>query len=92
MRYYRRVLTTSARSLTTAIARGWARWKVIARVIGTFQARVLLSLFYFVIVPPFALAMKFAKDPLRLAAHRGSTGWIERPAREISPESAGRQF
>ena len=29
--------------------------KVIAPSIGNFQARVLLSVFYFVLVPPFAL-------------------------------------
>jgi len=28
---------------------------VIAPSIGNFQARVLLSVFYFVLVPPFAL-------------------------------------
>ncbi len=70
----------------------WARWKTVARVIGNFQARVLLSVFYFVIVPPFALAVKLWKDPLRLGAFRGATAWTERPARDASPEAARRQF
>ena len=44
----------------------WERWKVVAHVIGNFQARVLLTVFYFLIVPPFALVVKLAKDPMGL--------------------------
>jgi len=42
-------------TITSAVVRIWARWKVVAPSIGNFQARVLLSVFYFVVVPPFAL-------------------------------------
>lgn len=45
-------------------ARAWARWKVIARAIGTFQARILLTVFCLVVVPPFALVVRFWMDPL----------------------------
>jgi len=76
----------------TVAARAWARWKVVARTLGTVQARVLLSAFYFLVVPPFALVMRARRDPLRLRAHRGSTGWIERPAGGASVEAARRQF
>jgi hypothetical protein len=55
----------------------WARWTVIARAIGNFQARVLLTLFYFVVVPPFALLLKATKDPLQLRPY-GTSFWTAR--------------
>lgn len=36
----------------------WRRWKQTARKIGEFQARVLLSAFYFLILAPFALVFR----------------------------------
>ena len=82
----------AASAVLRLAARAWARWKAIAHVIGNFQARVLLSVFYFVVAPPFALIVKVWKDPLRLQLHRGTSGWIERPAAETSPEAGRRQF
>ena len=68
----------------------WARWLVIAHVIGNFQARVLLTVFYFVIVPPFALIVKVAKDPLGMREPRTKSFWTPRP--DADPASARRQF
>jgi hypothetical protein len=78
-------------SITSAAFRAWGRWKVVAHAIGTFQARVLLSVFYFVVVPPFALIVK-VKDPLGLRRRGRVGGWIERPVADMSSESARRQF
>jgi hypothetical protein len=78
-------------SVRSAVSRAWERWKVVAHAIGTFQARVLLLVFYFVVVPPFALIVKL-KDPLGLRRRDRASGWIERPAGDISSESARRQF
>ena len=44
----------------------WAGWKRIGRKIGDFQARVLLTVFYFVIIAPFGLLVRMATDPLSL--------------------------
>jgi uncharacterized membrane protein len=79
-------------ALRSLAARAWQRWTVIARVIGNFQARVLLSLFYFVVVPPFALLVKLAKDPLRLRLAAGATAWTERPVAAPPSETARRQY
>jgi hypothetical protein len=57
--------------------RAWARWKVIAHTIGNFQARLLLSLFYLLIVPVFALVTKL-KDPLKLRRHGETSFWRPR--------------
>jgi hypothetical protein len=72
--------------------RAWARWTAIAHVIGTFQARVLLSVFYFVVVPPFALIVRLGRDPLRLRPGSDETGWIDRPPPDTSAATASRQF
>ena len=56
--------------------RAWARWMKIAGVIGDFQSRVVLSLFYFVIVLPFGLVVRVFGDPLRINRNRDS-GWPE---------------
>ncbi len=70
----------------------WARWKIIARRIGDFQARVLLSLYYFAILGPFALGVKTFSDPLRLRP-RASRGWLTRRSGNGEPlTSARRQF
>ena len=78
-------------SIARVAFRAWERWKVVAHAIGTFQARVLLSAFYFIVVPPFALIVK-VKDPLGLRRRDRASGWIERPVAETSSESARRQF
>jgi len=79
-------------SLLSLVKRAWRRWTVIAHIIGNFQARVLLSLFYFVIVPPFALIVKIAKDPLQLRLAAGATGWTERAEPPPPSQAAHRQF
>lgn len=68
----------------------WARWKIIAHVIGNVQARVLLTLFYFAIVPPFALFVKLGRDPLGLRPPRGASFWTARS--ETDTGAAPRQF
>jgi uncharacterized membrane protein len=79
-------------SFVSLAKRAWRRWTVIAHIIGNFQARVLLSLFYFVIVPPFALLVKLTKDPLQLRLCEGKSAWTERPEPSSSEAAARRQF
>jgi len=63
-----------------AMRRLWSGWLKIAHVIGTFQARVILSVFYFVVVPIFAVLVKALRDPLALRTAARSTFWLERQA------------
>jgi len=71
---------------------GWERWKVIAHAIGTFQSRLILSVFYFVVVGPFAVVARAVSDPLRMA--RGhNPAWLGRePASGDPLITARRQF
>jgi hypothetical protein len=50
----------------------------VAHRIGTFQARVLLTFFYYVILGPFALVLG-RKDPLGIGP-TASRGWRPREA------------
>ena len=64
----------------------WEAWKRVARKIGNFQARVLLFVFYSLILAPFALAVRWGSDPLTLKP--GSPrGWRARP----EPQGPARQ-
>lgn len=55
----------------------WEAWKRLGRKLGTFQARVMLTVFYFVILAPFALLLQLTSDPLAL--RRGTArGWRPR--------------
>jgi len=67
-------------------------WKRVGKRIGDIQARVLLSCFYFVVLGPFALVMRWRSDPLAIKA--GTTrGWqLKTAERGTSMERAGRQF
>jgi hypothetical protein len=53
----------------------WSAWKGIAHKVANFQARLVLNLFYFVIVAPFALRVKIFSDPLQFST---SKGWLSR--------------
>ena len=58
------------------LRRAWEGWKRFGKKVGDLQARVLLTIFYFVILAPFGLGMR-AADPLGL--RRVGTGWRPRP-------------
>lgn len=60
----------------------WEKWKSIAQKIGNAQARLILAIFYFLIICPFALVVKFISKPLRLRVSHTSN-W-----RRFEPESS----
>lgn len=70
--------------------RAWKAWLRLAAIIGDFQARVTFSLFYFVIVLPFGLAVRLFADPLGIKGHRQST-WTPFINRTKTVEEAGKQ-
>ena len=70
----------------------WKWWKRVGKRIGDIQARVLLIVFYFVILAPFALAIHWARDPLSIKP--GSPRGWQRGSNETATTmgSATRQF
>ncbi len=72
------------------LRRIWEAWKQLAQKIGNFQARVLLTLIYSVLVLPFGLAVRWLADPLRIK-RRPST-WLDHPQDPAHMEWARRQW
>lgn len=68
----------------------WVGWKKVAHAIGNFQGRVILTVFYFVLIAPLAIIVRF-KDPLAI---RGKNpGWHERTApKESAVQRSLQQF
>ncbi len=63
--------------VATGLRAAWNAWRRLARRIGDIQARILLTLFYYVVLGPFALVLRWRSDPLAL--ERGvSGGWRAR--------------
>ncbi len=67
----------------------WALWKRGARRLGEFQSRLVLALFYYLVLGPFCLLVRGRADPFAPAPG----GW--RPRQDTPPTStadARRQF
>jgi lipopolysaccharide/colanic/teichoic acid biosynthesis glycosyltransferase len=74
------------------VRRLWEGWRRVAKRIGDIQARVLLILFYFVVLSPFALAVRWGSDPLAIKPGT-PRGWQLKGEREGSAvERATKQF
>ncbi len=78
-----------------AAASLWQRlrdgWKRVAHAVGMVQTRIVLLVFYLVIVLPIGILVRLFSDPLRLRRPR-ETNWIPVPQRPPSLESAQRQY
>lgn len=79
------------RQLQRSLNRLWAAWREIAGYVGDFQARVLLTAFYFTIAVPFGLLAR-ALDPLRVRRTPATTGWVRRRAERTELDAARHQF
>jgi len=55
----------------------WSAWKRLAHKIGNFQARVLLTILYAVVVLPFGVAARLFSDSMKIK-HR-PTAWTATP-------------
>lgn len=74
------------------LVRLWGRWKSVAHAIGTFQARVIFSLLYFLLIPPFALVVRIFIDPLQLRQARRESFWLTTLRKAHGVTEARRQF
>ena len=54
----------------------WEAWKRIAHKIGNFQARVILTVLYSVLILPFGLAARLFSDPLKIKTRPAK--WTDR--------------
>lgn len=61
----------------------WNWWKRIAKRIGDFNARLILTLFYFIFLTPISLPVKL-KDPLGIGKNK-KEGWTPKQPGEGTP-------
>ncbi|MGM9998002.1 MAG: hypothetical protein ACI38Q_01170 [Candidatus Bruticola sp.] len=53
----------------------WERWKAMAARAASFQARILLTIFYWICVTPFAVCVKLFADPLGMKKDGRGGSW-----------------
>jgi hypothetical protein len=83
-------LEAPERRIAAAARAAWRWWTRVAHRIGDVQARILLSVFYFVILGPFALVLR-RRDPLAIRPG-ASRGWrLRETATRSVAEQARRQ-
>jgi hypothetical protein len=70
----------------------WQSWRSFSIRMGNFQSRIVLSLFFFTIVTPFALTLKTFSDPLRIGYRGSESNWLPRMQSENNLERFKRQF
>ena len=69
----------------------WQSWKDFSKRMGSFQSRMILSLFFFIFVSPFALAVKMFSDPLKIKHHSSKSHWLPKKEANTDPEQYRRQ-
>jgi hypothetical protein len=70
----------------------WYKWKELATKIAVFQSKVILTVFYFILLGPVAIIAKLGSDPLKLKNTSSSTRWEEREEENFLPETLKKQF
>src|SRR5579862_966455 len=66
-----------------------AGWNKFGRAIGNFNARVLLTLLYAIVILPFGLAVRLFSDSLH--SKKRAESWFDHPATPNTLEEAHRQ-
>jgi hypothetical protein len=77
------------------VGRLWNSWKSFSKRTGSFQSRIFLSFFFFIIVSPIALVVKTFSDPLRIKPRDikpGSSHWLLSKETNVNKEEYMRQF
>ena len=67
----------------------WEGWKRVGHAIGNFQARVLLTVIYYVLVLPFGLAVRLFSDSMHMKNRPEK--WFDHPPLPNTLEEARRQ-
>lgn len=70
----------------------WKKWLKIAHVIGNFQAQVILTVFYLVIVAPFGLISRYFGDSLEMKPRRMRSNFVKWDHVKDNLDTARRQY
>jgi hypothetical protein len=77
------------KTLWSGLKRLSEAWKALARKLGNFQVRVLLTIIYGILLLPFGLCVRLLGDPLRIK--KPPTRWVDRAEEPFDIEWARRQ-
>ena len=94
----RHTMPTKTKQSKPAIQEGsfmrqlWERWKSFSAEMGNFQGRMLLGIFYFIVVTPFGILVRIFSDPLKIKSMQASTFWQNYTETSSEIEDARRQF
>lgn len=69
----------------------YSRWKTIAHHLGIFQSKVILTLFYFILLLPFGIIFSLFKDELGVKTAQKST-WTRKKNQSMSIAELKEQF
>ena len=75
--------------LFVAVAFIWKVWPEAARAYGNFQARLILTIIYGLLILPFGVLARLFADPLRIK--KRPTAWIDYPQEKMDLQWAKRQ-
>jgi hypothetical protein len=69
-------------------------WMVFAMALGFVNTRILLTLFFYLVLTPIGLLLRlFGKDPLHLSLDsKAKTYWTPKTKEPYNPEHYKRQF
>ena len=70
----------------------WNQWQDFFTRVGSFQTRIGLAFFFFIVVTPIALVAKKASDPLGLKYRDNKSHWLAKPETDGDLEQSRRQF
>ncbi|MBI2598915.1 hypothetical protein HYW40_01740 [Candidatus Curtissbacteria bacterium] len=70
----------------------WKKWLVIAQIIGNFQAQVILTAFYLVIMAPLGIASRVFGDFLRIKPRRARSNFGKWDHSRETLETARKQY
>jgi len=70
----------------------WQSWNDFSKRMGSFHSRILLSLFFFIFVTPFAVAVKTFSDPLNIKYQSRTSWWIPKKETKNELEPFRKQF
>ena len=69
------------------LSRLWAGWKRVAHTIGRFQTRVIITVFYGLVISPLGLVMRLCGwDPLEVGRKHTRRGTNWKPVADQEPE------
>jgi hypothetical protein len=76
-------------SVWIALKKFWQAFSAFAKRLGNFQARILLTVIYAILVLPFGVMVRLFADPLRIK--KRPTAWLDYPDEAVNLQWAKRQ-